>query len=202
MRSIILVNMKKNEIIIKVNEEARQEEILEALQKKMTVLKKLYKEAKNPIRVTGKFLKEKEMKELEEIIKKEINVSLNFDNVNQLGLYGIKKAYEKNVENSESYFYKGGVRSGQKLEYEGSVIVLGDVNNGAEIIAEENIVVLGNLRGLAHAGAKGNKKAIIAAHRIECPQIRIANILKEIEKEEIEEPKQFASIIEEEIVLE
>ena len=60
MKSIILVNMKKNEIIIKVNEESEQADILEALQKKMTVLKKLYKEAKNPIRVTGKFLKEKE----------------------------------------------------------------------------------------------------------------------------------------------
>lgn len=202
MKSIILVNMKKNEIIIKVNEESEQADILEALQKKMTVLKKLYKEAKNPIRVTGKFLKEKEMEELEDVIKKEINVTVNFDNVNQLGLYGIKKAYEQNVENSETFFYKGGIRSGQKLEYEGSIVVLGDVNNGAEIIAGDNIVVLGVLRGLAHAGAKGNKKAIIACHSIESPQIRIANVLKEMEKDEIEEPKQFASLVEEEIVLE
>lgn len=202
MKSIILVNMKRNEIIIKINEEASQDKIIEALEKKMPVLKKLYKEAKNPILVTGKFLKDKEMEEIKELISKEINVEINFDNVNELGLHGIRKAYEQNVENSETYFFRGGVRSGQKIEFEGSIVVLGDVNAGAEVIAGENIVVLGNLRGLAHAGAKGNKKAIIASHRIECPQLRIANVLKEMEKEEVEETKQFASIIEDEIILE
>jgi hypothetical protein len=55
-----------------------------------------------------------------------------------------------------------------------------------EVIAGENIVILGTLRGLAHAGAKGNKKAIIASNLIDSPQIRIANIVKEMEKEELE----------------
>ena len=83
------------------------------------------------------------------------------------------------------------------------MVILGDVNGGAEIIAGENIVVLGILRGLAHAGAKGNKKAIIAAHRIECPQLRIANIVKEMEKEELDEEYKYASANEEnQIILE
>lgn len=202
MRSVILVNMKKDKIIIKINEEMDQDKILEALSKKITVLKKLYKEAKNPILVTGKFLKDKEMEEIRSIIKKEIDVEIEFDNVNELGLYGIKKVYEQNVENSETHFLRGGVRSGQRIETEGSIVILGDVNSGAEIIAGDNIVVLGILRGLAHAGAKGNKKAIIASHRIESAQLRIANILKEIEKEEVEETKQFASIKEDIIILE
>ena len=94
------------------------------------------------------------------------------------------------------------MRSGQRIECEGSIVILGDVNNGAEVIAGDNIVVLGILRGLAHAGAKGNKKAIIASHRIESVQIRIANILKEIEKEETQGIKQFASIDNEKIILE
>lgn len=202
MKSIILVNMKKNEIIMKINEEAEYEKILEALDKKIPVLKKLYKEAKNPIRVTGKFLKEKEMEELKNIVKHEINVDILFDNVNELGLHGIKKAYEQNVEVSETYFYRGAVRSGQKIESEGSIVILGDVNSGAEIIAGDNIAVVGILRGLAHAGAKGNRKAIISSYKIESPQLRIANILKEMEKEEIEQGKQYASIIDEQIKLE
>ena len=74
---------------------------------------------------------------------------------------------------------------GQKVEYEGSLVILGDVNDGAEVIAGENIIVLGILRGLAHAGAKGNREAIIAASSIEAPQLRIANIIKEREREEI-----------------
>lgn len=40
--------------------------------------------------------------------------------------------------------------------------------------------------GLAHAGAKGNKKAIIAAEKIETPQLRISNIVKSIRKEDDE----------------
>lgn len=202
MKSILLVSMKKNEIIIKINEEVEYEKIIEALNKKIPVLKKLYKEAKNPIKVTGRFLKEKEMEEIRNIVKDEINVEISFENVNELGLHGIKKAYEQNVENSETFFFKGGVRSGQKIETEGSLVILGDVNSGAEIIAGDNIVVLGTLRGLAHAGAKGNKKAIIASHKIESPQLRIANILKEMEKEEIEQGNQYASIIDDNIELE
>lgn len=202
MKSILLVSMKKNEIIIKINEEVEYEKILEALDKKLPVLKKLYKEAKNPIKVTGRFLREKEMEEIRNIVKDEINVEISFENVNELGLHGIKKAYEQNVEISETFFFKGGVRSGQKLESEGSIVILGDVNSGAEIIAGDNIVVLGTLRGLAHAGAKGNKKAIIASHRIESPQLRIANVLKEMEKEEVEKGTQYASIIDDNIVLE
>ena len=202
MRSVLLVSMKKDEISIKINEGANYERIIETLNERLVELKKLYKEAKNPIRVTGKFLTDKEMEEIRDTIKKEIKVDVTFDNVNELGLSGIKKAYEQDVENSETYFFKGGMRSGQRIETEGSVVVLGDVNGGAEVIAGENIVVLGTLRGLAHAGAKVNKKAIIASHSIECPQLRIGNILKEIEKEDLEEQKQFASVVDDKIVLE
>ena len=78
----------------------------------------------------------------------------------------------------------------------------GDVNAGAEIIASENIVILGILRGLAHAGAKGNMDAIIASNMIDCPQIRISNKIKEMEKDDT--MKSYAYINEEtgEIVFE
>ena len=186
MRSILLISMKKDEIVLKISEEATQIQIIEALEKKMPVLRKLYKEAKNPVRITGKVLKDKEMEELKQVIKDNIDdIDIKWDNINELGLAGIKKAYEQNVENSETYFFKGCIRSGQKIETEGSIVILGDVNSGAEVIAGDNIVVLGFLRGLAHAGAKGNKKAIIASHKIECPQLRIANVVKERERSEI-----------------
>ncbi len=202
MKSVLLISVKKDEILLKVNEDASFEKILELIDKKMPVIKKLYNEAKNPIKLTGKIFKEKELEEIKKFIKDRINVDIMCEEKNELGLSGIKKAYEQNVENSEAYFYKGAVRSGQRIESEGSIVILGDVNSGSEIIAGDNIVVLGTLRGLAHAGAKGNKKAIIASRRIESPQLRIANILKEIEKEDIEETKQFANIKNDELVLE
>lgn len=204
MKSIVLVGIKNDKISIRLNEEATQEQILETIKKKMTVIKKLCKEGKRTINVIGKVLKEKEKEEVIQLINSEVKEEILFENENELGLHGIKKVYEQNVENSEAYFFKGGIRSGQKLEFDGSIVVLGDVNSGAEVIAGDNIVVLGILRGLAHAGAKGNMKAIIASQKIECPQLRIANVVKEIEKEEIEseETKKFASIIDEKIVLE
>ena len=87
--------------------------------------------------------------------------------------------------------------------YEGSIVVIGDVNAGAEIIAGENIIVLGDLRGVAHAGAKGNKKAVIAADNIEAPQLRIANLLweNEGEQENNEKLKTYAHVENNEIVL-
>ena len=93
------------------------------------------------------------------------------------------------------------LRSGQNVNFDGNVVVLGDVNGGAEIVASENIVVLGALRGVAHAGAKGNKKAIIAAETIESPQLRIANLIKEIEKDD-ENKYRYAYIDEDEVILE
>jgi septum site-determining protein MinC len=69
------------------------------------------------------------------------------------------------------------IRSGGKVESNGSIVVLGDVNSGAELIASDDIIVLGTLRGLAHAGASGNPKAVIWAQEIRSPQLRIGPAL-------------------------
>lgn len=177
----ISINLKKDLVIIKIDDSLKQNEIIKELKKRLPELKNLYKEDKTPIEITGKVLKNSEMDEIQKIIKEEIDVDIEFEYPKTLGLYGIKKAFNKEIEDSTTKFVKNSLRNGTKIEYEGSVVVLGDVNAGAEIVAEDNIVILGNLRGLAHAGAKGNKKAIIAANMIDCPQIRIANIIKEKE---------------------
>ena len=202
MRNCVGINIKKNKIIIRISEGAEQSEIMECLNKKIPALKKLYKTEKTPIFVTGKVLKNKEIEEIKKLISSNIDVKITFDSPKVLGLYGIKKIFEKDIENSETKFHRGSLRCGQKLEFEGSLVILGDVNNGAEVIAGENIVVLGILRGLAHAGAKGNTKAIIAANLIESPQIRIANKVKEMDKDLSEQNYKCAFMEKDEIVLE
>lgn len=209
MRSQVKINGEKDKIVIKLKEEATQEEIMESLKKKLTELKKLYKEENNPIFITGKILKNSEMLAIKNLINSKIDVKVDFDSPKTLGLHGIKKSFDREIESSDTKFFRGSVRSGQRIEHEGSIVVLGDVNGGAEIVAGDNVVVVGVLRGLAHAGAKGNKKAIIAAASIECKQIRIANIIKEIEDEYDEEGnlivktrKTYASVEGDAIVLE
>lgn len=209
MRSQVKINGEADKILIKLNEEATQEELMESLKKKLTELKKLYKEETNPIFITGKKLKNSEMLAIKNLINSKIDVQVDFDTPKTLGLHGIKKSFNKEIESSETKFFRGSVRSGKRIEYEGSIVILGDVNDGAEIIAGDNVIVVGVLRGLAHAGAKGNKKAIIAAASIECKQIRIADIIKEMEEEKdeegntiVESRKTYASVEEDKIVLE
>ncbi|MBN1535345.1 MAG: septum site-determining protein MinC [Anaerolineales bacterium] len=67
------------------------------------------------------------------------------------------------------------LRSGFSIQFPGHVVVIGDVNPGAEIIAGGNIVIWGRLRGMAHAGAEGNKEAIICALDVMPTQLRIAD---------------------------
>ena len=204
MRStIISINLRKDEIVIKLNESAAQEQIVEGLKKKLTELKKLYKDEKTPIRVTGKILKNKEIDEIQEIIKDTIDVEIEFDMPKTLGLSSIKRTFEQEIGISETEFHRGSLRSGQRLEAERSIVILGDVNSGAEVIASDNIVVLGNLRGLAHAGAKGNKQAFISAGNLDAVQIRIANIVKEINRDEETMHKQaYVSIDGDKIIIE
>lgn len=201
MKNCISVQTKKDQVIINVDENGEQKQILQELKKKISELKKLYKEDKTPILVTGKVFKNKEMEQIQEVIQGIISVEVNFDTPKILGLHGIKKTFSKEIATSETKFHRGSLRSGQKIEFEGSLVVLGDVNAGAEVLAGENIVVLGILRGIAHAGAKGNKEAIIAAASIESVQIRIASIIKEIEKDELEEIKTCAYVNDEDKII-
>lgn len=69
------------------------------------------------------------------------------------------------------------LRSGTRIEFSGHVVVLGDVNPGAEIVADGNIMIWGRLRGMVHAGAKGNRKAVICALDLSPMQLRIADEL-------------------------
>lgn len=203
MKNVIGINLKKDEIIIKITEDAIQDDIIESLKKKLPELKKLYKDSKTPIRVTGKILKNKEIDEIQKLIKEKIDVEINFDMPKTLGLSSITRAFEQKIDMSETLFHRGSLRSGQKIESEGSLVILGDVNSGAEVIASDNIVVLGTLRGLAHAGAKGNKNAIIAAGIVDAVQIRISNVVKEIDRDEEPMHKQaYISIIDDNIIIE
>lgn len=201
-KQIITIQQKQDQIILRIHEQASNEEIQKELKKKIPELKKLYGNEKTPILVTGKVLKNKEIEDVEKALKNSINVNIEFDSPKNLGLYSIKKTFENEIKNSDTLFHKGALRSGQKLEYEGSIVLMGDLNGGAEIVAGENIAIVGALRGVAHAGAKGNKKAIITAAAIEAPQVRIANIIKEIEKEEKQVVKTFAYVSEDKIILE
>ncbi len=186
MLNNVLIKQTTEEIILNINVQATQTQIVEELQEKLPRLKEFYKNAELPIRVTGKLFTEKEKRIIKKMIVSEINVEVRFDTPSELlGLHAIKKTFEVETEISETKYVYNSVRSGNKEEYAGSIVICGDVNSGAEVVVGGNITILGTLRGVAHAGANGNMKAIVAANTIEPTQIRISNLVKEVtEKQE------------------
>lgn len=96
------------------------------------------------------------------------------------------------------------VRSGQNISYDGTLVVFGDVNAGAELVAAGHILVLGTLRGVAHAGCKGNKQAIVYANHLNSLQLRIADLIARAPDGESNERHvpEIARIIDNQLVIE
>src|SRR5699024_1131297 len=69
------------------------------------------------------------------------------------------------------------VRSGQVLENAGDLLLIGDVNPGGKVIATGNVFIMGNLLDVAHAGAHGDREAVIAASYMKPSQLRIADYI-------------------------
>lgn len=84
---------------------------------------------------------------------------------------------EEGMMEGNCLFVERTLRSGKSVQFEGHVVVMGDVNPGAEIIATGNIVVLGSFRGVAHAGATGDRKASVSAYHLAPTQLRIADLV-------------------------
>lgn len=69
------------------------------------------------------------------------------------------------------------IRSGQRVNFDGHIIVEGDVNPGSEITASGDVIVLGSLRGTVHAGAGGAAGSVIVAYRMNPVQVRISSFV-------------------------
>lgn len=94
--------------------------------------------------------------------------------------YGFLCQLQQEKEKDETYksqtvLIDRTMRSGQKVEYNGNVVVLGDVQPGAEVIAAGHVMIWGNLRGTVHAGATGDEKSVVCAMRLTPVQLRIAS---------------------------
>lgn len=101
-------------------------------------------------------------------------------NLIDLSAESLHETQEKQVVNSlveETTVIDKTVRGGQEVICRGSVVIYGNVNPGAKVIAGGNIDVRGTCRGLVHAGAFGNVRAVVVAERMLAMQIRIADLV-------------------------
>jgi septum site-determining protein MinC len=80
----------------------------------------------------------------------------------------------KGIDDETALWVNKTIRSGTRIEFAGHIVVLGDVNPGAEVIAGGSVIVWGRLRGVVHAGAHGNRQAVVCALDLSPTQLRVA----------------------------
>ncbi|GAB6180752.1 septum site-determining protein MinC [Desulfotomaculum defluvii] len=181
MHEIVNIKGTKHGLLILVDPNSDFEEIKHNLYKKMEAAKGFFKGAKFAFSQEDN----DQTKALEEIcqqyglihqpdIKSKINnAPVNLPEKSVDSPEGIEVKVSE-VTNGDTLLVKRSLRSGQRINYPGNVVVLGDVHAGAEIVAYGNVLVIGACRGVVHAGANGNNLARVIAHRL-CPaQLRIS----------------------------
>ena len=107
------------------------------------------------------------------------------------------------LQEKETVIIRKNIRSGQKIEYDGTLVILGDVNAGAELVATGHILVLGTLRGLAHAGSDNNLNAVVYAQNLLPLQLRIGDLIARAPEDELAENKgpEIARVVDEKIII-
>lgn len=98
-------------------------------------------------------------------------------NKKQMGLWGEILEPIQKKRGEENHIIRKTVRSGQRIEREGNVVVLGDVNPGGQVVATGDIIVFGSIKGVVHAGVRGNEQARIMAWDLKPTQLRIAGLI-------------------------
>ena len=106
------------------------------------------------------------------------------------------------VYEGKTRFIRKTIRGGQHIDYPGNLVIIGDINPGSEVTAFGNIIVLGKLRGRVHAGANGNKKAVIAAFSLQPEVLQISGILTISPDGEKPQYPEVAKIKDNEIIVE
>jgi len=98
------------------------------------------------------------------------------------------------ITDDTALFVNKTLRSGTRIEFPGHVVVIGDINPGAEIVAEGNVIVWGRVRGMIHAGCKGDRSAFICALDLSANQLRIADEVSATLKSQKDPKPEIASI--------
>ena len=195
MNTEVLFENKDNKLIVSLNKNADYDKIKEKIRSVLESPADIFSNIEEPIIIKGRRLSDFEEDEIIKMFSKATSLEVIFEKPKRLGMATIETIFSKDTSITNCKVFTGTVRSGQRIEFEGTIILLGDVNAGSEVVAEQNIVVLGNIRGHVHAGAKGNRGAFIAAHSIAPTQLRIADlILKKEDKIDVGNGYEIARI--------
>lgn len=188
--NIISFKATVNGLILIMRGEDDFETVYAHIEKKLESSGRFFKGASLTVKYRGRKLTAEQEQKIVELISKKTNAEIkSFEE----DITPPEKEYEeaeksmekpkmrmiffKGLEEGVTKFYKGTVRSGQLVSFEGNLVIIGDVNPGGEVLATGNVIVMGSLRGMVHAGADGNKEAVVAALSLQPTQLRIADVI-------------------------
>jgi septum site-determining protein MinC len=178
-------------LTIIMKEEVDFGSIIKQIEEKIASSGKFFKGAKLSIKYRGKELTSDQEEKVLELLKNKSGATINsFEKdteepvrveaqipPKQPTKIRMSNFFFKGLEEGITKFHRGTVRSGQLVKFDGNLVVIGDVNPGGELAATGNIVVMGSLRGIVHAGANGNKEAMVVALNLQPTQLRIADVI-------------------------
>ncbi|MGL4361983.1 MAG: septum site-determining protein MinC [Cellulosilyticaceae bacterium] len=172
-------------VIVILDENCAFETILEVFNEKLQSSRKFFQGAQTNIKFSGRKLSLEEESALMDILKNQDIFNVTFIHPFERTEEAISDAKEHWAQEelqkpnvSLLYTHYGMVRSGQSIDYKGSVLVLGDVNPGGVINADGNIIVMGTLNGRVHAGRNlKTQKAFVIATHMHPLQIKIGTVI-------------------------
>ncbi|NLU10006.1 MAG: septum site-determining protein MinC [Tepidanaerobacter acetatoxydans] len=192
----VIIKGTKEGITIILDENSSFEDMEKAIYEKLQRSRNFFSGGKVSIKIKNGFLSKDEYNKLQNIFT---DFGMSLQEASSPKTLIFPKPNRNRV-----LLLKKTVRSGQKITYKGTIVILGDANPGSEIVATGDILVMGTLRGMAHAGVQGDTTAIVAAFRLKPTQLRIAEVISRPpeEKEDIPSFPEIARLKDNVIVIE
>ena len=151
--------------------------------------------------INSDYLNDVQMMMIEDAITSRFDIEFVEEKDKETYINTYETKYVDNMRSGEKVVFDGDVvvmsdmNPGSQVSSTRNVVVMGNINSGAKVVANGNIVVMGEVRGFVHAGAKGNDSAYVIANSL-CPKIlQIADNIAEAPDAEYEESKNDKIII-------
>jgi len=172
-KQLVYIKGTKDGLVLRLDDQCAYAELVDELKRKVSD-EGIDGQAEVSLQLGNRFCTEEQTKEL--IASVDSSPHLRVSRV-QSDVISIEESNHRILER-QSETYVGIVRSGQVVRAHGDLVVVGDVNPNGKVIAGGNVFVLGRLKGMAHAGANGNKDAVIAASWLEATHLMINETLE------------------------
>lgn len=196
LENIVIFKGGRDGINVILDEDASFKDIKTIFIQKLQDAKSFFSGAKVNIRFKGKILTKEQQGELIELLSGQNILNISFihdfeteedetetEEMSETAKEMLEEPenwsiHERTHDTSMTKYHIGMLRSGQTIDYKGSVVVVGDVNPGAKISAGGSVIVLGNLKGIVHAGKDlKSYKPFVTAIGMYPVQIGIGNLI-------------------------